>query len=249
MVPVLRPQGIGEALVLIDATSAAGGLSVDAAQADAYYFAPQKSFASDGGLWVALLSPAAQERIARLDASERWIPEFLSLRTALENSAKDQTYNTPALATLFLLADQIEWMLAGGGLAWCAERSAASAAHLYGWAQESAYARPFVADPAKRSRVVGTIDFDDAVDAAAVAKTPARQRGGRRRAVPQARPQPAPRGHLPGGRARRRLSTDCLHRAHCGLICTCFDRRVRSSSRNLRVGLSLSLVNGPRGVG
>jgi phosphoserine aminotransferase len=171
MVPVLRPQGIGEALVLIDATSAAGGLSVDAAQADAYYFAPQKSFASDGGLWVALLSPAAQERIARLDASERWIPEFLSLRTALENSAKDQTYNTPALATLFLLADQIEWMLAGGGLAWCAERSAASAAHLYGWAQESAYARPFVADPAKRSRVVGTIDFDDAVDAAAVAAT------------------------------------------------------------------------------
>lgn len=168
MVPVRRPPG--EALVLIDATSGAGGLPVDVAQADAYYFAPQKSFAADGGLWVALLSPAAQERIARIAASERWIPAFLSLQTALENSLKDQTYNTPAVATLFLLADQIRWMLDGGGLDWCVARTTASSAHLYEWAKRTPYTTPFVADPAKRSLVVGTIDFDDAVDAAAVAK-------------------------------------------------------------------------------
>jgi phosphoserine aminotransferase len=171
MVPVLRPRGADGALVLIDATSGAGGLPVDVGQADAYYFAPQKSFAADGGLWLALLGPAAQERIAKPDAGERWIPEFLSLGTALENSRKDQTYNTPALATLFLLADQIEWMLAGGGLDWCVQRSSASAAHLYGWAEDSAFAQPFVADPQLRSLVVGTIDFDGSVDAAAVAAT------------------------------------------------------------------------------
>jgi phosphoserine aminotransferase len=169
MVPVQRPPG--EALVLIDATSGAGGLPVDVAQADAYYFAPQKSFAADGGLWVALLSPAAQERITRIAASERWIPAFLSLQTALENSRKDQTYNTPAVATLFLLADQIRWMLDGGGLHWCVSRTTASSEHLYGWAERTSYTTPFVADPAKRSLVVGTIDFDDAIDAAAVAKT------------------------------------------------------------------------------
>jgi phosphoserine aminotransferase len=170
MVPVLRPEGAGGALVLIDATSGAGGLPVDVSQTDAYYFAPQKSFAADGGLWLALLSPAAQERIAALHSSDRWIPEFLSLHTALENSLKDQTYNTPAVATLFLLADQIQWMLDGGGLEWCVARTRASSEHLYGWAERTAYTTPFVADPAKRSLLVGTIDFDEDVDAAAVAQ-------------------------------------------------------------------------------
>jgi phosphoserine aminotransferase len=171
MVPVERPAVTGEALVLIDATSGAGGLPVRIEQADAYYFAPQKSFAADGGLWIALLSPAAQERIRALDASERWIPAFLSLQTALENSLKDQTYNTPAVASLFLLADELRWMLDGGGLDWCVSRTTASSEHLYGWAQRSGYASPFVTDPAKRSLVVGTIDFEDEVDAAVVAKT------------------------------------------------------------------------------
>ncbi len=173
MAPVVRVGGdkSGDALVVIDATSGAGGLPVDVSQADAYYFAPQKSFAADGGLWIALLSPAAQERIAALHASDRWIPEFLSLHTALENSLKDQTYNTPAVATLFLLADQIGWMLDGGGLDWCVARTRASSEHLYGWAEKTGYTTPFVADPAKRSLVVGTNDFEDAVDAAAVAAT------------------------------------------------------------------------------
>jgi phosphoserine aminotransferase len=170
MVPVVRPSG-SDALVLIDATSAAGGLPVEVARADAYYFAPQKSFAADGGLWIALLSPAAQERIAQLHASERWIPEFLSLSTALENSLKDQTYNTPALGTLLLLADQIRWMLDGGGLDWCVARTSASSRHLYGWAESHPHASPFVEDPAKRSLVVGTIDFAEEVDAAALAAT------------------------------------------------------------------------------
>jgi phosphoserine aminotransferase len=171
MLPVTRPEGAEGALVAIDATSGAGGLPVDLSQADAYYFAPQKGFASDGGMWIAILSPAAQERIAALHASERWIPEFLSLHTALENSTKDQTYNTPAVATLFLLAEQLRWMLDGGGLEWCVGRARASSQHLYGWADSHAYATPFVADPAKRSLVVGTIDFADAIDAAALAAT------------------------------------------------------------------------------
>ncbi len=171
MVPVRRPTETGDALVLIDATSGAGGLPVRIDQADAYYFAPQKGFAGDGGLWVALLSPAAQERITELAASDRWIPAFLSLSTALENSLKDQTYNTPAVATLFLLADQIRWMLDSGGLDWCVSRTTASSEHLYGWAERTGYTTPFVADPAKRSLVVGTIDFSEAVDAPAVAKT------------------------------------------------------------------------------
>jgi phosphoserine aminotransferase len=172
MVDVLRPPNSEHALVLVDATSGAGGLPVDVSQADAYYFAPQKSFGSDGGLWLALLSPAAIERIGRLDgAGGRWIPQSLSLATALENSRLDQTYNTPALATLILLADQIEWMLAGGGLEFCVGRSRASSDHLYGWAEKSEFASPFVADPGKRSLVVGTIDFADDVDAAAIAKT------------------------------------------------------------------------------
>jgi phosphoserine aminotransferase len=172
MVPVARPEGAGDALVLVDATSGAGGLPVDVVQADAYYFAPQKGFASDGGLWLALLSPAAIARIEELDGAEgRWQPGFLSLQTALENSRKEQTYNTPALATLLLLADQVEWMLAGGGLDWCVERTSASSGHLYGWAERSDFAAPFVADPAKRSLVVGTIDFDDSVDASVIAAT------------------------------------------------------------------------------
>jgi len=171
MVPVQRPAATGDALVLIDATSGAGGLPVDIGQADVYYFAPQKCFAGDGGLWVALLSPAAQRRIAELAATERWIPPFLSLSTALENSLKDQTYNTPAVATLFMLADQVRWMLDSGGLDWCVSRTRESSAHLYDWAEQTDCTSPFVSDPGKRSLVVGTIDFADGVDAAAVAKT------------------------------------------------------------------------------
>ncbi|MDQ6605690.1 MAG: phosphoserine transaminase [Actinomycetota bacterium] len=177
MVPVTRPPGSGHALVLVDATSGAVGLPVNVAEADAYYFAPQKGFASDGGLWLALLSPAAVDRIGRIAADRptvaapRWIPEFLSLAIALENSMKDQTYNTPALATLFLLADQIDWMLELGGLDAMVARTSASSGHLYAWADAHAHASPFVVDPAKRSLVVGTIDFDDSVDAAAVAAT------------------------------------------------------------------------------
>jgi phosphoserine aminotransferase len=172
MVDVVRPADAGEALVLIDATSAVAGLPVDVAQTDAYYFAPQKGLGSDGGLWLALFSPAAIARIAELDGIEgRWQPASLSLATALENSRKDQTYNTPAVATLLLLADQLEWMLAAGGLDWCVERTGSSSGHLYGWADAAGFATPFVADPAKRSRVVGTIDFDESVDAPALAAT------------------------------------------------------------------------------
>jgi phosphoserine aminotransferase len=172
MVPVERPEGTGDALVLIDATSGAGGLPVDVRESDAYYFAPQKAFGADGGIWLAALSPAAVSRIEQLDgSSDRWQPPFLSLKTALDNSRKQQTYNTPALATLILLTDQLEWMLAGGGLDFCVDRTKASSAHLYGWAEASRFATPFVSDPARRSLVVGTIDFDDSIDAAAIAAT------------------------------------------------------------------------------
>jgi phosphoserine aminotransferase len=178
MVPVVRPSGLDDgALVLIDATSGAAGLPVNVADADVYYFAPQKGFASDGGLWLALASPAALERIAQVDADRptvgatRWIPEFLSLTTALDNSVKDQTYNTPAVATLFMLADQIEWMLANGGLDGMVKRTTASSGHLYAWADAHAHATPFVSDPNKRSLVVGTIDFDETIDAAEIAAT------------------------------------------------------------------------------
>jgi phosphoserine aminotransferase len=171
MVPVVRPAGAGDALVVVDATSGAGGLPLDATQADAYYFAPQKSFGSDGGLWLALLSPAAIERVEQIAATDRWIPDFLSLQTALTNSRQEQTLNTPAIATLVLLADQLDWMREQGGLEWCVARTTASSDHLYGWADDSPYATPFVADPAKRSLVVGTIDFDENVDAARVAGT------------------------------------------------------------------------------
>jgi len=171
MVEVVRPRDAGDALVLVDATSGAGGLPVDVTQTDAYYFAPQKCFASDGGLWLALLSPAAIARVEELAATDRWIPEFLSITTALDNSRKDQTYNTPAVATLLMLADQIEWMLANGGLDWCVSRTRESSGHLYAWAEASDFAQPFVTDPSNRSLVVGTVDFDDTVDAAAVAGT------------------------------------------------------------------------------
>ncbi|WP_086820547.1 phosphoserine transaminase [Allokutzneria sp. NRRL B-24872] len=170
MVPVSRPAGSEGALVAIDATSGAGGLPVKAEDFDVYYFAPQKSFASDGGLWLSLMSPAALERVAEIAASDRWIPEFLSLSTALDNSVKEQTYNTPSVATLFLLADQIEWMLGNGGLDWVTARTADSASRLYGWAESSQFATPFVTEERNRSHVVGTIDFADSVDAATVAK-------------------------------------------------------------------------------
>ena len=174
MVPVIRPPGAGDALVLIDATSGAGGLPVDVSQADAFYFAPQKAFASDGGLWLALLSPAALRRIETLVTDRprgRWIPDFLSLAIALENSAKDQTYNTPAIATLFLVADQLDWMLELGGLEAMVERTRESSAVLYGWAEAHEFATPFVTAVEKRSLVVGTIDFSEEIDAAAVAST------------------------------------------------------------------------------
>ncbi|MGY1841056.1 MULTISPECIES: phosphoserine transaminase [unclassified Modestobacter] len=172
MAPVLRPAGADDdALVLIDATSGAGGLPVDVQQSDVYYFAPQKSFASDGGLWIALMSAAALERIAEIKASDRWIPGFLDLSIAVDNSGKDQTYNTPAVATLFLLADQIEWMLGLGGLSGAVGRSQESSSRLYGWAEKTAYTTPFVADPEHRSYVVGTVDFDESIDAALIAKT------------------------------------------------------------------------------
>jgi phosphoserine aminotransferase len=177
MIPVTRPAGSDGALVLIDATSGAGGLPVEVADSDVYYFAPQKGFASDGGLWLALMSPAALERIDQIGSDSapsrpgRWIPEFLSLQIAVENSVKDQTYNTPAIATLLLLADQLDWMLTRGGLDGMVARTTESSGHLYSWATGHEHATPFVADPMKRSLVVGTIDFDSDVDAAAVAAT------------------------------------------------------------------------------
>jgi phosphoserine aminotransferase len=169
--PIIRPTGTEGALVLVDATSAAGGLTVDAKEFDAYYFAPQKSFASDGGLWLSLMSPAALARAEKIKKSGRWIPAFFDLTIAIENSKLDQTYNTPALATLLLLADQIEWFNANGGLKFAAGRSAQSARTMYGWAEKTSYTTPFVTDPAMRSNVVATINFDEAIDAAKVAAT------------------------------------------------------------------------------
>ncbi|MGV0716142.1 phosphoserine transaminase [Mycolicibacterium sp. XJ662] len=170
-VPVQRPHGFGDALIAIDATSAAGGLPVDIRDVDAYYFAPQKNFASDGGLWVAIFSPAALARVEAIAASGRWVPEFLSLPIAIDNSLKNQTYNTPAIATLVMFADQLDWMLGNGGLDWAVKRTADSSQRLYGWAEASQFATPFVTDPQLRSQVVGTVDFTDDIDAAAVAKT------------------------------------------------------------------------------
>ncbi|MEQ6900641.1 phosphoserine transaminase [Nocardioides sp. YIM 152588] len=171
MAPVVRPAGTDEgSLVLVDATSGAGGLPVDLTQVDAYYFAPQKCFASDGGLWIALMSPAALDRAARIAATDRHIPAFFDLPTAIDNSAKNQTYNTPSVATLFLMAEQLDWMNSQGGLKGMVERTTASSDALYGWAERTSYTTPYVANPADRSLVIGTIDFDDAIDAAAVAK-------------------------------------------------------------------------------
>ena len=172
MAPVCRVAGADDdALVLIDATSGAGGLPVDITQADVYYFAPQKCFASDGGLWFAAFSPAALARADEIAASGRWIPDFFSLPTAIDNSRKNQTYNTPALSTLALMANQLEWLNGNGGLDFATSRTADSANRLYGWAEHTAYTTPFVSDPAARSQVVATIDFDNTVDAAVVAKT------------------------------------------------------------------------------
>ena len=169
--PIRRPADTEGALVLVDATSGAGGLSVDAREFDTYYFAPQKSFASDGGLWLALMSPAAIARVQTIKTSKRWVPAFLDLSIAVENSRLDQTYNTPAVATLILLAEQIEWMNQNGGLKFSAGRSADSASRLYGWAEKTPYTTPFVKDPAMRSNVVGTVNFDDSIDATKVAAT------------------------------------------------------------------------------
>ncbi len=171
-VPVVRPEGAGDALVAIDATSAAGGLPVDITACDVYYFAPQKCFASDGGLWLAIVSPAAVARIDEIAArTDRWIPEFLSLTTARDNSLKNQTYNTPALATLVMLEQQVQWMNEHGGLAFTTGRTKDSSDRIYTWAEQSSFATPFVTDPAHRSQVIATIDFDDSVDAAVIAKT------------------------------------------------------------------------------
>jgi phosphoserine aminotransferase len=163
--PILRPAGTDGALVLVDATSAAGGLMVDAKEFDTYYFAPQKSFASDGGLWIAIMSPAAIARAEKIKADGRWVPAFFDLGIAIENSRLDQTYNTPALVTLMLLAEQIEWMNANGGLSFAAGRSTKSSDILYKWAEKTSYTTPFVTDASMRSKVVGTINFDDAIDA------------------------------------------------------------------------------------
>ena len=169
--PITRPAGSEGALVLVDATSAAGGMDVDISQCDVYYFAPQKSFASDGGLWIAIMSPAAIARVEKIKQSGRWIPTFFDLTTAIENSRLDQTYNTPAVATLLLLAEQIEWMNNNGGLKFAAGRSAQSSGSLYEWAEKTSYTTPFVSDSAMRSNVVATINFDESIDAAKVAAT------------------------------------------------------------------------------
>ncbi|MDP9392745.1 MAG: phosphoserine transaminase [Actinomycetota bacterium] len=169
--PIRRPEGTDEgALVLVDATSGAGGLPVNISETDVYYFAPQKVFAADGGLWLAVMSPTGAARIEEVQATGRWVPPFYDLATALDNSRKNQTYNTPAVATLFLLADQLDWINGQGGLEWAVGRTADSSSRLYTWAEKSSFTTPFVTDPAARSQVVGTIDFDDSVDASAVAK-------------------------------------------------------------------------------
>ncbi|RFA19302.1 phosphoserine transaminase [Subtercola boreus] len=170
MAPIHRVHGDAGALTVIDATSAAGGIDFDAAEADVYYFAPQKNFASDGGIWLALFSPAAIERVEQIAASGRYIPEFLSLKNALDNSRLNQTLNTPALATLLLLDNQVKWINDNGGLAWASARTAESTSAVYDWANASSFATPFVLNPEHRSQVVATIDFDDSIDAAAIAK-------------------------------------------------------------------------------
>ena len=170
-VTLTRPTGIdADALFVVDATSAAGGLPVDMSEVDVYYFAPQKCFGSDGGIWFALMSPRALARAKEIKESGRYIPAFLDLVTAIDNSVLDQTYNTPALATIVMMAEQLDWMNGNGGLAWCVERTAASSSTLYSWAEASSYATPYVAEQSLRSQVIGTIDFDDSIDAAVIAK-------------------------------------------------------------------------------
>jgi phosphoserine aminotransferase len=172
MAPVRRVEGADDdALLLVDATSGAGGLPVDIREVDAYYFAPQKNFAADGGLYVAVLSPAALERAAEIAATDRWVPAFLDLPTAIDNSTKNQTYNTPSVATLFLMAEQLDWLNGQGGLEFAVSRTTDSSSRLYTWAEKTGYTTPYVTEPSERSLVIGTIDFDDAIDAAAVAKT------------------------------------------------------------------------------
>ena len=211
--PIRRVPGADPgALVVVDATSGAGGLPVDIGETDVYYFGPQKCFGSDGGLWIALVSPAAQSRVAEIAASGRYIPGFLSLALAIEGSAKLQTYNTPSVATLLLLAEQVEWMLGQGGLAWATARTADSSSRLYTWAEKSPYATPFVADPAQRSQVVGTIDFADTVDAASGRGGAAGERHRGHRALPHAGAQPAAHRHVPVGGPGRRGGADRLHR-------------------------------------
>ncbi|QIX28040.1 phosphoserine transaminase [Nocardioides sp. JQ2195] len=171
MAPVVRPSGAADdALVLVDATSGAGGLPVDLNEVDAYYFAPQKCFASDGGLWIAAMSPRALARVDEIAATDRHVPAFFDLPTAIDNSKKNQTYNTPSVATLFLMAEQLDWMNANGGLKGMVERTTASSDALYGWAENTTYTTPYVENPEHRSLVIGTIDFDEAIDAAAIAK-------------------------------------------------------------------------------
>ena len=172
MAPVRRVAGADEgSLVLVDATSAAGGLPVDISQVDAYYFAPQKNLGSDGGLWVAVMSPAALERAAQIAASGRWVPAFFDLPTAIDNSRKNQTYNTPSVATLFLMGEQLDWLNGQGGLDFAVSRTTDSSTRLYAWAEKTSYTTPYVASPDERSLVIGTIDFDESVDASAVART------------------------------------------------------------------------------
>ena len=196
--PLTRPAGAADgALVAVDATSGAGGLPWDPSEVDVYYFAPQKCFAADGGLWLAACSPAAVERIERVAASDRWRPASLDLGIALTNSRQDQTYNTPAVGTLVLLAEQIRWMNESGGLDWCVARSRRSSDHLYAWAESREWATPFVADPAQRSGVVGTIDLDESISATALSAALAGQRDRRHRQLPQARPQPDPDRDVP----------------------------------------------------
>jgi phosphoserine aminotransferase len=169
--PIVRPAGAADdALVLVDATSAAGGLPVDVRESDVYYFAPQKNFASDGGLWVGVFSPAALARVEEISGSGRYVPTFFDLPTAIDNSSKDQTYNTPAIATLFLFAEQLDWLNGNGGLDWAVARTADSSARLYGWAEKTDYTTPYVTVPEQRSQVVGTIDLADSIDAVAVSK-------------------------------------------------------------------------------
>lgn len=170
MVPVVRPEGAGDSLIVIDATSGAGGLPVDMKNADVYYFSPQKCFASDGGLWFAAMSPAALERIEKLNASDRFIPAFLNLQTAVDNSRKNQTYNTPAVATLLMMDNQVKWMNEHGGLEGMVARTTQSSSILYSWAENCPHAKPFVANPEERSLVVGTIDFDESIAAAEIAR-------------------------------------------------------------------------------